>query len=116
MLAVNVCTYIYVYIYVYMCIYVHVCVCLCVYVYIQVGNASKHVRSASICWRLMYIYVYMYIYICIYVYVCVFVCVCVYTGWKRLETRQRCVDMVAANVAAFALGSPVNVVNANSAA
>lgn len=33
-------------------------------------------------------------------------------GWKRLETRQRLMDIVADNVAAFLSGSPVNVVSA----
>lgn len=33
-------------------------------------------------------------------------------GWKRLETRQRLVDMVAQNVAAFIAGKPINVVGA----
>lgn len=33
-------------------------------------------------------------------------------GWKRKETRQRLADMVAANVAAFLAGSPINVVAA----
>ena len=33
-------------------------------------------------------------------------------GWKRLETRQRLADMVAANVAAFLSGNPINVVAA----
>eukprot|EP00928_Gymnodinium_smaydae_P010874 TRINITY_DN14098_c0_g1_i1.p1 TRINITY_DN14098_c0_g1~~TRINITY_DN14098_c0_g1_i1.p1 ORF type:complete len:374 (+),score=65.74 TRINITY_DN14098_c0_g1_i1:64-1185(+) len=32
-------------------------------------------------------------------------------GWKRLETRQRLMDIVAANVAAYKQGSPVNVVS-----
>mmetsp|Transcript_153837 Transcript_153837/g.294956 ORF Transcript_153837/g.294956 Transcript_153837/m.294956 type:complete len:372 (-) Transcript_153837:102-1217(-) len=32
-------------------------------------------------------------------------------GWKRLETRQRLMDIVADNVAAFLSGSPVNVVS-----
>ena len=32
-------------------------------------------------------------------------------GWKRLETRQRLVDMVAENVAAYLRGAPVNVVS-----
>ena len=32
-------------------------------------------------------------------------------GWKRLETRQRLVDMVADNVAAYLRGAPVNVVS-----
>ncbi|CAE8643896.1 unnamed protein product [Polarella glacialis] len=32
-------------------------------------------------------------------------------GWRRLETRQRLMDMVAENVAAFLRGSPTNVVN-----
>lgn len=32
-------------------------------------------------------------------------------GWKRLETRQRLMNMVAENVAAFLKGSPQNVVN-----
>jgi len=31
-------------------------------------------------------------------------------GWKRLETRQRLMDIVAANVTAFLDGNPVNVV------
>lgn len=31
-------------------------------------------------------------------------------GWKRVETRQRLMDIVADNVAAFLKGSPVNVV------
>lgn len=31
-------------------------------------------------------------------------------GWKRLETRQRLLDLVAGNVAAFVGGSPTNVV------
>jgi len=33
-------------------------------------------------------------------------------GWKRLETRQRLMDIVADNVAAFLKGDPVNVVTA----
>lgn len=33
-------------------------------------------------------------------------------GWKRLETRQRLMDIVADNVAAFLAGNPVNVVGA----
>lgn len=33
-------------------------------------------------------------------------------GWKRLETRQRLMDIVADNVTAFLRGSPVNVVGA----
>jgi len=33
-------------------------------------------------------------------------------GWKRLETRQRLMDIVADNVAAFLQGNPVNVVSA----
>jgi len=33
-------------------------------------------------------------------------------GWKRLETRQRLMDIVADNVASFLKGSPVNVVGA----
>ena len=32
-------------------------------------------------------------------------------GWKRLETRQRLVDMVAENVAAYLRGAPTNVVS-----
>lgn len=32
-------------------------------------------------------------------------------GWKRVETRQRLVDIVADNVAKFLQGSPVNVVS-----
>jgi glycerate dehydrogenase len=32
-------------------------------------------------------------------------------GWKRVETRQRLMDMVAENIAAFLDGKPVNVVN-----
>ena len=31
-------------------------------------------------------------------------------GWKRVETRQRLVDMVAANVEAFLRGEPINVI------
>jgi glycerate dehydrogenase len=31
-------------------------------------------------------------------------------GWKRVETRQRLVDMVAANVEAFLKGEPINVI------
>jgi glycerate dehydrogenase len=31
-------------------------------------------------------------------------------GWKRLETRQRLVDTVAANVEAFLKGDPINVI------
>ena len=31
-------------------------------------------------------------------------------GWKRLETRQRLMDIVAGNVAAFIGGRPVNLV------
>ena len=32
-------------------------------------------------------------------------------GWKRVETRQRLVDMVAANVEAFLRGEPINVIS-----
>jgi glycerate dehydrogenase len=32
-------------------------------------------------------------------------------GWKRLETRQRLMDAVAANVEAYLAGKPVNVVS-----
>ena len=32
-------------------------------------------------------------------------------GWKRLETRQRLMDAVAANVEAFLAGKPANVVS-----
>ena len=32
-------------------------------------------------------------------------------GWKRLETRQRLADAVAANAAAFLAGSPTNLVS-----
>jgi len=32
-------------------------------------------------------------------------------GWKRVETRQRLMDIVAENVSAFLAGSPVNVVS-----
>ena len=32
-------------------------------------------------------------------------------GWKRLETRQRLVDAVADNVAAYLAGAPTNVVS-----
>ena len=34
-----------------------------------------------------------------------------HVGWKRLETRQRLMDLVADNVAAYKAGAPVNVVN-----
>jgi len=37
-------------------------------------------------------------------------------GWKRLDTRQRLVDMVADNVAAYLRGEPQNVVNPPAAA
>ena len=33
-----------------------------------------------------------------------------HVGWRRKETRQRLVDMVAANVAAYAAGDAANVV------
>jgi len=33
-------------------------------------------------------------------------------GWKRVETRQRLMDIVADNVAKFLDGSPINVVGA----
>ncbi len=32
-------------------------------------------------------------------------------GWRRLETRQRLIELIAENVAAFVGGQPVNVVN-----
>ena len=32
-------------------------------------------------------------------------------GWQRLETRQRVLEMVADNIAAFARGAPTNVVS-----
>ena len=35
-------------------------------------------------------------------------------GWKRIETRQRCVEAVAANVAAFLGGKPTNIVSPSS--
>ena len=34
-------------------------------------------------------------------------------GWKRLETRQRLVDMAAGNVHAFVAGTPTNVVGSS---
>jgi glycerate dehydrogenase len=34
-----------------------------------------------------------------------------HVGWKRLETRQRLMDLVADNVAAWKAGAAVNVVN-----
>lgn len=34
-----------------------------------------------------------------------------HVGWRRRETRQRLVDLVAANVAAYAAGEPANVVS-----
>ncbi len=33
-----------------------------------------------------------------------------HVGWKRLETRQRLMDMVADNVSAYNAGAPINVV------
>lgn len=32
-------------------------------------------------------------------------------GWKRLETRQRVVHAVSANIASFMNGNPMNIVN-----
>eukprot|EP00551_Chaetoceros_affinis_P009897 CAMPEP_0203665420 /NCGR_PEP_ID=MMETSP0090-20130426/2634_1 /ASSEMBLY_ACC=CAM_ASM_001088 /TAXON_ID=426623 /ORGANISM="Chaetoceros affinis, Strain CCMP159" /LENGTH=347 /DNA_ID=CAMNT_0050528959 /DNA_START=8 /DNA_END=1051 /DNA_ORIENTATION=+ len=34
-------------------------------------------------------------------------------GWRRLETRQRLVDMTADNIEAYCKGEPINVVNIN---
>ena len=34
-----------------------------------------------------------------------------HVGWKRLETRQRLMDMVADNVDAYNAGAPINVVS-----
>ena len=32
-------------------------------------------------------------------------------GWKRLETRQRCVTAVSGNIASFRCGKPTNIVS-----
>ena len=32
-------------------------------------------------------------------------------GWRRLESRQRLIDLMAGNIEAFIQGKPINVVN-----
>ena len=38
------------------------------------------------------------------------VCLTPHIGWKRKETRQRLVGLIAGNVQAFLAGAPINVV------